>query len=89
MKTLSLQVTYRKGTPFAAYIYLEHRPGQRSARTEEISPDLLIDYDAEGNPLGIEIVSPGYVSFEELKNLFQHLGLDGPDREEVAPLLAA
>lgn len=89
MKTLSLQVTYRKGRPFAAYIYLENRPGQRSARTEEVTPELLVDFDAEGAPLGIEIVSPGHVSFEELQSVFQRLGLDAPDRIEVAPLLAA
>ena len=29
MKTVSLQITYRKGKPFAAYIYLSHRHGEK------------------------------------------------------------
>lgn len=36
MSTLSIQITYRKGRPFAAYIYLPHAPGTKSARTELI-----------------------------------------------------
>ena len=43
MKTISLQVTYRKGRPFAAYIYLDRRPGEKSARTQEVTSDLLVD----------------------------------------------
>lgn len=54
---ISLQVTYRKGKPFAAYLYLA-KPGQKSTRTETISEDLVIDYGKDDTPLGIEIVSP-------------------------------
>ena len=48
MKTVSLQITYRKGKPFAAYIYLSNRCGQKSVRTEAITEDLLIDYAQDG-----------------------------------------
>jgi uncharacterized protein YuzE len=58
MKSVSLQITYRKGRPFAAYIYLNRKPGEKSARTEEASEDLLVDYAADGRPIGIEIVTP-------------------------------
>ena len=89
MSTFSLQVTYRKGKPFAAYIYLAHAPGTKSARTEQIGPELLIDYAADGSPLGIEIVSPGYVSEDEIVTVFDRLGLDRPSAAELAPLRAA
>ena len=89
MSTFSLQVTYRKGKPFAAYIYLAHAPGTKSARTEQIGPELLIDYAADGSPLGIEIVSPGYVSEDEVLTIFDRLGLDRPSAAELAPLRAA
>ncbi len=89
MKTLSVQVTYRKGEPFAAYIYLAAKPGQKSARTEDVSPDVVIDYAADGTPLGIEIVSPGFVTLDEIHAVFDRLGLGRPEPSELAPLRAA
>ena len=89
MKTVSLQITYRKGKPFAAYIYLSHRSGQKSVRTEAITEDLLIDYAQDGTPLGIEIVSPGIVSIDEIQSVFDRLGLGRPERVELEPLNAA
>jgi uncharacterized protein YuzE len=89
MKTLSLQITYRKGKPFTAYIYLAHAPGLKSARTEQVSPEVLIDYAEDGTPLGIEVVSPGSVSPDEVAAAFGRLGLEPPSATELAPLLAA
>ncbi len=89
MRTLSLQITYRKGKPFAAYIYLAHRPGLKSARTERVTPEMLIDYATDGTPLGIEIISPGSVSRDEVAAAFNRLGLEPPSATELAPLLAA
>lgn len=89
MSALSLQITYRKGKPFAAYLYLSHAPGIKSARTEQVTPELLIDYAADGAPLGIEIVSPGFVSAEEINEVFDRLGLSRPSSSELAPLIAA
>jgi hypothetical protein len=55
----SLQVTYRKGRTFAAYLHLSHPTGEKSARTAA-SPDglLIVDYAASGRPLGVEITAP-------------------------------
>ena len=89
MKTVSLQITYRKGKPFAAYIYLSRRNGQKSVRTEAISEDLLIDYAQDETPLGIEIVSPGMVSIDEIQAVFDRLRIGRPPRIELEPLKAA
>lgn len=89
MSTISLQITYRKGKPFAGYIYLALKPGAKSARTEQVGPDLLIDYAADGTPLGIEVVSPGYVKDAEIVAAFERLGLEPPPPHELAPLRAA
>lgn len=89
MSTFSLQITYRKGKPFAAYIYLAHAPGAKSARTEQVTPEVLIDYAEDGTPLGIEVVSPGSVSKEEVAAAFGRLGMELPSAVELAPLLAA
>jgi hypothetical protein len=39
-----LQVTYRKGRPFSAYLYLSRPTSERSARTEatECLPSLMV-----------------------------------------------
>ena len=89
MNAISLQVTYRKGRPFAAYIYLNRRPGDTSARTEQITEDLLVDYADDGRPLGIEIVTPEAVPTEEILRVFDKLGLGRPPEAELAPLRAA
>jgi uncharacterized protein YuzE len=89
MSAVSLQITYRKGKPFAAYIYLAHQPGTKSTRTEQIGPELVIDYAADGLPLGIEVISPGFVTEEEIIAAFERLGLEPPPTDELAPLGAA
>lgn len=89
MSTFSVQVTYRKGKPFAAYIYLERAPGKKSARTERISAEVLIDYAADGTAIGIEIVSPGHVSLAEIHEAFDRIGLARPDPGDLEPLRAA
>lgn len=89
MSAISLQITYRKGRPFAAYIYLAHQPGTKSSRTEQIGPGLVIDYAADGSPLGIEVISPGFVTEGEINAAFERLGLEPPPTGELAPFRAA
>ena len=86
---ISLQVTYRKGQPFAAYIYLDHAPGQKAVRSEEVAPEIVVDYDGDERPIGVEIVSPGATSVDEILAVFDELGLSRPDLSELAPLVAA
>jgi hypothetical protein len=38
--------------------------------TEEVSPDLLVDYAADGSPLGLEILSPATVTIERVWAVF-------------------
>jgi uncharacterized protein YuzE len=89
MSAFSIQVTYRKGRPFAAYIYLQRKPGQKSARTERVSDDVLIDYSADGTAIGIEVVAPGHVSIQEINEAFDRIGLARPQPDELRPLQAA
>ncbi|MCH7530204.1 MAG: DUF2283 domain-containing protein [Gemmatimonadetes bacterium] len=86
---ISLQVTYRKGQPFAAYICLDHAPGQKAVRSEEVAREIVVDYDGDERPIGVEIVSPGATSVDEILAVFDELGLSRPDLSELAPLVAA
>ena len=45
MTERSLQVTYRKGKPFSAYLHLPHQTGEKSAKTVASADGLLVvDY---------------------------------------------
>jgi hypothetical protein len=70
-------------------VYLPHAPGTKTARTEEVSPELVVDYGPDGSPLGIEIISPTHVTLEEINAAFDHLGLGRPEPADLSPLRAA
>lgn len=90
MTERSLQVTYRKGRPFAAYLYLSHETGEKSARTVP-SPDgvLVVDYAANGQPIGVEITAPTAVSLERLNRALADLGESPLSEEDYLPVQAA
>lgn len=75
MTERSLQVTYRKGRVFAAYLHLSHHTGRKSARTVASADGLLVvDYGADGHTIGVEITAPFAVSLERLNALLAELG---------------
>jgi uncharacterized protein YuzE len=84
----SLQISFRRGKPFAAYLYLPRENSEGAATTEAFTDDLVVDYDENGRPIGIEIVSPGYVTTAEVKALLDHLKLDAALLAELTPVLA-
>jgi len=90
MTERSLQITYRKGRPLAAYLYLSHKTGEKSARTEA-SPDglLVVDYAADGRPIGVEITAPEAVTLERVNALLRDLGQPPLPEQEFKPLTAA
>ena len=52
-------------SPEADALYVELQPVRRVARTVEVSPSCLVDLDAAGRPLGIELLAPS-ISFQSL-----------------------
>lgn len=90
MTERSLQVTYRKGRAFAAYLHLAHPTGERSAKTSA-SPDglLVVDYGPTGRPVGIEITAPQSVSLERLNQLLSELGEAPMGEQDYKPVRAA
>lgn len=90
MTERSLQVTYRKGRAFAAYLHLSHTTGERSARTVASADGLLIvDYNTAGQAVGIEITAPGAVTLERLNQLLADLGQGPLADHEYGPVRAA
>ena len=89
MKRSYLEVTFRKGKPLAAYIYLPRAAGVKSARTETAGPGLLVDFSRQDEPIGIEITAPGTVRLDEINQIMKKFGLPELGPEELAPLRAA
>lgn len=90
MTERSLQVTYRKGSAFAAYLHLAHPTGEKSAKMVA-SPDglLVVDYGATGRPVGIEITAPQSVSLERLNEVLADLGEPPMAEQDYKPVRAA
>jgi hypothetical protein len=90
MTERSLQVTYRKGRAFAAYLHLSHATGEKSAKTVP-SPDglLVVDYGAAGRAVGVEITAPQAVPLERLNQLLSDLGEPPLTERDYRPVLAA
>lgn len=86
---VSLQMTYREGKPFAAYIGLGRKLEDRSVRSEEIGPDIVVGFGEDGRPLGIEVIDPISTSAEDIYGVLDALGLSRPSPDALSPLTAA
>jgi hypothetical protein len=81
-----LEITYRRGKPVAAYLYLPRRAGDTSRRVAQEEGGLLVDLTADNRPIGIEIVSPEVVSPAAINSVLGKYALPPLDRREFAPL---
>jgi uncharacterized protein YuzE len=89
MRGRYLEVTFRRGRPLAAYLYLPRKAGEKSVRTVPMGHGLMVDYDANGVPIGVEITAPGHVTVEQVDELLRRLGFEGTEPDELSPLRAA
>jgi hypothetical protein len=88
MKQRYLEITFRKGKPLAAYLYLPRQAGVKAARTSDAGRGIKIDFDANETPIGVEITAPSAITVDELIELLAGLGIHELDRSELAPLAA-
>ena len=80
-----LEVTYRRGKPFAGYLYLSDARPRVPCRTEEV----LIDLGEDDEPLGIEFLSPGAVTLDDVRAIETRLRGARLQREDLSPILAS
>jgi uncharacterized protein YuzE len=88
MRRRYLEVTFRNGRAFAAYLYLPRPTGAKAVRTTDAGRGVKIDYDAGGTPIGIEITAPSAITAAELSAILQSIGIDQLEPGEWAPLAA-
>jgi hypothetical protein len=84
-----LEITFRHGSVLAAYYYLPRESGQHSSRSERLESGLIVDYDADGQPIGIEITSPGRLKIDDFNQVLAQLGMPPVAERELKPLQAA
>jgi uncharacterized protein YuzE len=89
MRHRYLEVTFRNGRLFAAYMSLPRPAGCHSARTESVAPGILIDYAADGSIIGIEITTPSAVTIDSINTVLTRVGQPAVTADEFAPLRAA
>lgn len=89
MKARYLEVTFRKGKPLAAYLYLPREPNAKSVKTEDVGAGLLVDYQADGIPIGLEITAPMKVTLDQINEVLDRLNLPRLEPQELTPLKAA
>ena len=89
MRDRYLEITFRKGRPLAAYLYFPRKAMARSVRTEKIRKGLLVDYEADGHPIGLEITAPDQVTSDQINEVLNELNVPLLDPEELSPLQAA
>jgi hypothetical protein len=83
-----LEITYRRGRPLAAYLYLPRRENDKYERVIQEGNGLMVDI-AEGNrPIGIEILLPHDVSLAILNEILAKYSLPLLESVELAPLVA-
>jgi uncharacterized protein YuzE len=83
-----LEVTYRDGKPFAAYLYLRRRPDEKAATTKRVG-DLVVDYAADGHPIGIEFTRVGAVDLGAVNQILESAHEASLLPTDLAPLTAA
>ena len=84
-----LQITYDAGRPLVAYFGFSRPADSSAARTEELGEGLVVDFDSEGAPLGLEIVNPEVVTGEQINAVLETLGIPVLSPKELRPFPAA
>ena len=82
------QITYRRGKPLAAYLYLERRPGDKSARTERHG-SWIVDFSADGRAIGVEFLNVAEFELSRLNSVLVANGQREVSGVDLAPMKAA
>ena len=86
MREHYLEITYRKGKPLAAYLYLSRASDVKSVRTEPRDAGLLVDFGPEDQPIGLEITAPEQTTAAQINRVLCSLDLSPMKEEDLSPL---
>ncbi len=86
MREQYLEITYRKGKPLAAYLYLPAASGVKSVRTESRDAGLLVDFGPGDQPIGLEITAPEQITVAQINAVLRSLDLSPMKEQDLSPL---
>ena len=86
MSNRYLEITFLKGKPLAAYLYLTGKKSTQCAKAIKVDEGLIADYDQDGVPVGLEIISPATASVQQIKNALEKIHVEPIGENELAPL---
>ena len=89
MKQIYLEVTYRDGRPYVAYLHLPSKPNEKRHKCRRVEPGMILDVNKEGKLIGIELTAPSQVTLDAVNNILKEYGLEPLKESDLAPLLAA
>jgi hypothetical protein len=89
MKHHYLEITFRRGKPLAAYLYLPRAPGAKAVRTTDEGHGVRADFDDAGHLIGLEVTAPALVTLEDINKMLTQLGSRPLPSEDWSPLRAA
>lgn len=73
----------------AAYYALPRNTHDVSVRCDPVEPGMVVDFSADGRPIGIEITAPSALTLEAFNGVLTSLGFPEVTAEILAPLYAA
>ena len=88
MREQYLEITYRKGKPLAAYLYLSAGSYVKSVRTESRDAGLMVDFGPGDQPIGLEITAPEQITAAQINAVLRSLDLSPMKEEDLSPLEA-
>ncbi len=89
MRDRYLEITFRKGEPLAAYLYLSREIGVAVSKTKRFSSNLIVDYGMNDKPIGIEIITPKHITVAEINDVLCQIEVAPISDREFSPLRAA
>jgi uncharacterized protein DUF2283 len=88
MTSPTLEITFRKGRPLAAYLHLSS-VRRKAGATRELAPNVLGDFDKRGTLLGLEILAFDRATVARINDALVSCGYRALPAKELAPLRAA
>jgi hypothetical protein len=81
-----LEITFRRGKPLAAYLYLPRGEEDKSCRVVDEGHGMFVDLNEDGRPLGIEILSPKEATPALINEILAKYSLSPLNADEISPL---